>query len=477
MNKTLKGLTSFVSAALVSLCIGCGHPTNKVAISPRGKIAYSVNESSNYFIPSEDSSRLVVSNRFGEIEEIIEGGYWPDFNKKGELLYLKGDEDNNNLFVEEENLTNTENITYGTPSWKPDGSRIVFVSNRDNKSQEQLSDLEKLEIYEISLENKEFRRITDNNEPEAFPVYSPDGGYIASLRGIKNKLPEILSRILDSEEGIELLVMDENGNNQKIVENPSLSFVGDLGGVNYNFLDRLFSWHRDYIVYTSFEKVVKSLEKRFEGMSESEIDKLSELEKAKVALDCFSSIEIARYNPKTGKAEFLTRNKVPDLGAIVFGDTLAYISVDERGYEKAKKEFKLMLKEEKANEGALILGSQIATYIMDINGQNVKRISKQDEVSIPIAWMPDGKLVMMAVDKNYLKELSDLENTEPSDVRIILQDLGTGERVDITTPINLQLRYADALKGIQESIQERIEKLEKSAQEFEKLKEKPKEDE
>jgi photosystem II stability/assembly factor-like uncharacterized protein len=54
-------------------------------------------------------------------------------------------------------------------SWSPDGSRIVFDSNRD----------EKYELYIVDVESLAWTQLTDNDANDADPAWSPDGSEIA----------------------------------------------------------------------------------------------------------------------------------------------------------------------------------------------------------------------------------------------------------------------------------------------------------
>ncbi len=61
-------------------------------------------------------------------------------------------------------LTNNNNAEY-SPSWSPDGDRIVFVSKRDGN----------LEIYVMNADGSEQMNVSKHPAWDQFPVWSPDG--------------------------------------------------------------------------------------------------------------------------------------------------------------------------------------------------------------------------------------------------------------------------------------------------------------
>jgi tricorn protease-like protein len=54
------------------------------------------------------------------------------------------------------------------PAWSPDGGQIAFSSNRDNT----------WEIYMIGVDGNNERRLTVSDSPDVFPTWSPDGKQI-----------------------------------------------------------------------------------------------------------------------------------------------------------------------------------------------------------------------------------------------------------------------------------------------------------
>ena len=66
------------------------------------------------------------------------------------------------------------------PDWSPDGSRIVFFSNRDGDS----------DIYVINVDGSGLTNLTDTPDNEYQPVWSPDGWSIAYLRAPVKAAPD-----------------------------------------------------------------------------------------------------------------------------------------------------------------------------------------------------------------------------------------------------------------------------------------------
>jgi TolB protein len=84
------------------------------------------------------------------------------------------DEGNSNIFMldlrsrQMQQLTNVPAINTA-PSFSPDGSQIVFESDREGTQQ----------IYVMNADGSNQRRISFGNGRYATPVWSPDGRYIA----------------------------------------------------------------------------------------------------------------------------------------------------------------------------------------------------------------------------------------------------------------------------------------------------------
>ena len=98
-------------------------------------------------------------------------------------------------------------------SWSPDGSKIAFVSDRNNKANH---------IYVMDSDGQNLIRLT-NDAVSRGPAWSPDGKKIVYVRGRGG----IQLWVMDADDGVriafasvlagwpEIYVMDANGNNQE----------------------------------------------------------------------------------------------------------------------------------------------------------------------------------------------------------------------------------------------------------------------
>ena len=65
--------------------------------------------------------------------------------------------------------------TNWSPSWHPDGKRIIFVSNIDDWREEYQTFGYNFELYIMNKDGSNLYRITHNEVFDSFPMFSPDG--------------------------------------------------------------------------------------------------------------------------------------------------------------------------------------------------------------------------------------------------------------------------------------------------------------
>ena len=107
---------------------------------------------------------------------------------------------------------NQQNLTNNpwddqSPSWSPDGKRIVFSARRPGHFENDLAITD--EIYVMDADGGNEQRLTENRQNDWDPVWSPDGERIAFMSDRKGDL-----------QNFEIYVMDaDGGNEQRLTEN------------------------------------------------------------------------------------------------------------------------------------------------------------------------------------------------------------------------------------------------------------------
>jgi acylaminoacyl-peptidase len=91
------------------------------------------------------------------------------------------------------------------PAWSADGKAILVAANRRPEGEYNPSDTE---IYEVSLEGRPIRALTDRRGPDHNPIVSPDGKHIAYLGYDDRQQGYQLTR---------LSVMDRDGKNSRVL--------------------------------------------------------------------------------------------------------------------------------------------------------------------------------------------------------------------------------------------------------------------
>ena len=189
-----------------------GHDDRDPSWSPDGKqIAFSSSRAHPHVIQGWFTSEIYVMDADGNNPQRLTNNghddYSPSWSPDGKRIifssemagHFKGGQTTHEIYVMDTDGGNQQRLTENLfndwyPSWSPDGKRIAFSSDREGN-------FGNFEIYVMDTDGGNQRRLTNNPQYDGSPSWSPDGKQITFVS--------------ERDGNFEIYVMDANGGNQR----------------------------------------------------------------------------------------------------------------------------------------------------------------------------------------------------------------------------------------------------------------------
>ena len=144
---------------------------------------------------SPDGSRLVVVSRTGPSDSRPDSKDRSDVRHYQDISYKFNDtgwfdDRRTHLWIVDVKSHSAKQITEGNswndsdPQWSPDGTRIAFVSNRTGK---EYNENRNTDVWVIPAEGGSLTKISDHEEADNSPRWSPDGKTIAFIGAVQER--------------------------------------------------------------------------------------------------------------------------------------------------------------------------------------------------------------------------------------------------------------------------------------------------